>query len=177
MIRMDWYMQTEYIICIFNTIHFQNQWGNLCWGHAVSEDLLHWKQLDTVMFPEKDGSIFSGCGIVNERGLLKLPDSALLFFTRWQEARRNGVREKNSHSDWHIVWMEEKPCRRQQSRSSIILQMRTGIQRFTGMKIVRHIIWYCFGGTSVWYFFVLKIFRTGSVRRPWNWMKHGSVRI
>ena len=59
---------------------FQNQWGNLCWGHAVSEDLLHWKQLDTVMFPEKDGSIFSGCGIVNERGLLKLPDSALLFF-------------------------------------------------------------------------------------------------
>lgn len=26
-------------------------------------------------------------------------------------------------------------------------------------------------------FFVLKIFRTGSVRRPWNWMKHGSVRI
>ena len=74
---------------------FQNQWGNLCWGHAVSEDLLHWKQLDTVMFPEKDGSIFSGCGIVNERGLLKLPDSALLFFytmaggkTKWSEGKK-----------------------------------------------------------------------------------------
>lgn len=74
---------------------FQNQWGNLCWGHAVSEDLLHWKQLDTVMFPEKDGSIFSGCGIVNERGLLKLPESALLFFytmaggkTKWSEGKK-----------------------------------------------------------------------------------------
>ena len=88
-------MQTEYIICIFNTIHFRTNGGNLCWGHAVSEDLLHWKQLDTVMFPEKDGSIFSGCGIVNERGLLKLPESALLFFytmaggkTKWSEGKK-----------------------------------------------------------------------------------------
>lgn len=74
---------------------FQNQWGNLCWGHAVSKDLLHWEQLDTAMFPEKDGSIFSGCGIVNERGLLDLPDSALLFFytlaggkTKWSEGKK-----------------------------------------------------------------------------------------
>ena len=74
---------------------FQNQWGNLCWGHAVSRDLLHWEQLDTAMFPDENGSMFSGCGIINERGLLELPDSALLFFytmaggkTKWSERKK-----------------------------------------------------------------------------------------
>ena len=74
---------------------FQNQWGNLCWGHAVSKDLLHWEQLDTAMFPDEHGSMFSGCGIVNERGLLGLPDSAFLFFytmaggkTKWSEGKK-----------------------------------------------------------------------------------------
>lgn len=59
---------------------FHVEWGNMSWGHAVSTDLLHWKQLENVMFPDSEGTIFSGCGLVNENKLLDLPSDALLFF-------------------------------------------------------------------------------------------------
>jgi len=59
---------------------FHVEWGNMSWGHAISKDLLHWKQLEDVMFPDEDGTIFSGCAIINERGLLGLPKDALIFF-------------------------------------------------------------------------------------------------
>lgn len=56
------------------------QWQNMSWGHSVSENLLQFRQLDTVMYPDADGTIFSGCGLVNDKGLLDLPKDALLFF-------------------------------------------------------------------------------------------------
>lgn len=59
---------------------FNTSWENMSWGHSVSTDLLHWKQEDTVMFPDESGVMFSGCAAANERGLLGLPKDALLFF-------------------------------------------------------------------------------------------------
>ena len=55
-------------------------WENMSWGHAVSTDLLHWKQEDTVLFPDAFGTMFSGCAISNEHSMLDLPKDALLFF-------------------------------------------------------------------------------------------------
>lgn len=55
-------------------------WENMTWGHAVSRDLLHWTQLDNAMYPDGDGTIFSGCGLENRQGALGLPPNALLFF-------------------------------------------------------------------------------------------------
>lgn len=59
---------------------FHVKWNNMSWGHAVSKDLLHWEQKDTVLFPDKEGMMFSGSAICNEQGLLGLPKDALLFF-------------------------------------------------------------------------------------------------
>lgn len=59
---------------------FDIRWENMSWGHAVSSDLLHWIQQDAVLFPDEQGTIFSGCGIVNDRKLLGLPEDALIFF-------------------------------------------------------------------------------------------------
>jgi fructan beta-fructosidase len=59
---------------------FDTEWDNMSWGHGVSEDLLHWEQKDTTLLPDEDGMIFSGCGVVNEFGLLGLPKDALLYF-------------------------------------------------------------------------------------------------
>ncbi len=49
---------------------FDTLWGNMSWGHAVSTDLLHWEQRDTVLYPDGDGTIFSGCALVDENGRL-----------------------------------------------------------------------------------------------------------
>jgi len=44
---------------------FESEWENMSWGHAVSRDLIHWKELPVVMFPDKLGSIFSGTAVID----------------------------------------------------------------------------------------------------------------
>lgn len=45
---------------------FGDQWGHMGWGHAVSADMLHWKELP-VAIPEKDGVMtFTGSVVIDE---------------------------------------------------------------------------------------------------------------
>jgi len=46
---------------------FGSVWGHMSWGHAVSRDLIHWRELP-VALPEEDGiMIFTGSTVVDER--------------------------------------------------------------------------------------------------------------
>jgi fructan beta-fructosidase len=44
-----------------------DQWGHMSWGHAVSTDLLHWRELP-VAIPEKDGEMVFTGSVVVDRG-------------------------------------------------------------------------------------------------------------
>ena len=44
---------------------FADQWGHMSWGHAVSPDLVHWKQLPVALAEEQGVAIFSGSTVVD----------------------------------------------------------------------------------------------------------------
>lgn len=57
---------------------FGSGWGYMSWGHAVSSDLIHWKQLNVVMKPDAHGDIFSGCVVVDKNNTAGFGTDALI---------------------------------------------------------------------------------------------------
>jgi len=77
---------------------FENEWGFMNWGHAVSKDLMHWEHLPVAITPDEGSrdkehcTAWSGSAIVDEHhltGLQKGDQPALLiFYTSYQCGQR-----------------------------------------------------------------------------------------
>jgi fructan beta-fructosidase len=103
-------------------------WGNMTWGHAVSTDLLHWRQLDDALKPDRLGTIFSGSAVVdwdntagfqsgNEKTLVAIFTSAGKPFTQsmaystdrgrsWRKYDKNPVLNHvaGENRDPKVIW-------------------------------------------------------------------------
>lgn len=55
-------------------------WGKMWWGHAISDDLLHWRQVDHALYPDETGSMFSGSAVIDTDNTAGFGASAMLIF-------------------------------------------------------------------------------------------------
>jgi len=60
-------------------------WDNMTWGHAISEDLVHWKHLPDALHPDAMGTMYSGTGMIDKDNTLGFKtgseDPIILFYT------------------------------------------------------------------------------------------------
>lgn len=53
--------------------------GNMTWDHAVSKDLVHWKELGGVLDPDGMGVMYSGSAVVDEHNVAGFGNNALVL--------------------------------------------------------------------------------------------------
>src|SRR3982751_3669305 len=60
------YFEGEYHL-FFQYNPFGDIWGHMSWGHAVSPDLVHWKELPVALTEENGVMIFTGSTVVDRQ--------------------------------------------------------------------------------------------------------------
>ncbi|UKA50593.1 glycoside hydrolase family 32 protein [Arthrobacter sp. FW305-123] len=69
---------------------FDNVWGNMSWGHATSEDLLHWTEHPVAIACDEQEDVFSGSVVVDEEntsglGTLENPPLVAIYTSAFKE--------------------------------------------------------------------------------------------
>ena len=90
---------------------FGDTWGHMSWGHAVSRDLVHWRELPVALAEDERFSIFSGSVVVdaaNTSGFGAPGAAALVAVYTGSERRAAGLQNQQLawSADGAVTWTQ-----------------------------------------------------------------------
>ena len=57
---------------------YGSKWGNMHWGHTISRDLIHWKEVEPTIARDPMGHIFSGSAVIDKDGTANYGKDAIV---------------------------------------------------------------------------------------------------
>ncbi|GIQ80138.1 glycoside hydrolase, family 32 [Kipferlia bialata] len=86
-------------------------WGNIHWGHAVSDDLVHWTTLPPALYPEDGGLDHNGCWSGSALHLSETDDTVILEYSCVDEegVQRVCIATSDDPSDPDLVSFTKLP--------------------------------------------------------------------
>ena len=83
-------------------------WGPMHWLHAVSDDLLHWKELGIALYPNELGTIFSGSAVIDTENTAGFGSGAMIaMYTQHGERQTQSI--AHSQDGMHFTPYEGNP--------------------------------------------------------------------
>ncbi len=126
--QMNWTNDPCGLVYAFGKYHlffqhnpFANVWGHMSWGHAVSSDLVHWKQLPVAIQEDEKAAIFTGSSIfdaTNTSGLCHSSQRGCIvsIYTGFTPKTDTALREADTEPRVQPRWLDVDEVRAQ-SRS------------------------------------------------------------
>ena len=115
-------------------------WGPMHWGHAVSEDMVHWEHLPIALYPDEHGCIFSGSAVVdwnNTTGLGvdgKPPLVAIYTYHNFDKEKA----KTGDHQTQGIAYSNDKGRTWEKFKGNPVLPNKDKIFDFRDPKVIWH---------------------------------------
>ncbi|MCW3116020.1 MAG: Fructan beta-fructosidase [Chitinophagaceae bacterium] len=100
------YLDGEYHL-FYQYNPFGNEWGHMSWGHAVSKDLVSWKQLPVAIAEEGNTMIFSGSCVIdknNTAGFATKPGQVAMVAVYTAHITLNNLKQDSTLQNQHIAY-------------------------------------------------------------------------
>lgn len=90
------------------------------WGHAISKDLIHWRDLPYAIYPNPERAVFSGSALVEEDRVLAMYHGTMAgnmvavssdpLLLNWEKVTGNAVIPLNSTNGFPLPYSVYDPC-------------------------------------------------------------------
>jgi len=115
-------------------------WGPMHWGHAVSEDMVHWEHLPIALYPDEHGCIFSGSAVVdwdNTSGLGIDGEPPLVAIFTYHNFEKEKAKTGN-HQTQGIAYSNDKGRTWEKYEGNPVLPNEEKIFDFRDPKVIWH---------------------------------------